>query len=67
MSAQKSVQQSVQNGNENLWSQDEARYATWDYQHSDFVLIAQGKPPSRIELARERMLISRLYLGCCRP
>ena len=30
---------------------------------SDFVLIAEGKPPSRIALARERMLISRLYVG----
>lgn len=72
MSPQKSVQNSaqepVQNGNEDLWSQDDARYETdaWDYQHSDFVLIAQGKPPSRIELARERMLISRLYLGLLR-
>ena len=30
---------------------------------SDFVLIAEGRPPSRIALARERMLISRLYVG----
>jgi hypothetical protein len=72
MSPQKSVQNSaqepVQNGNEDLWSQDETHDEThaWDYQHSDFVLIAQGKPPSRIELARERMLISRLYLGLLR-
>jgi predicted transcriptional regulator len=29
-------------------------------------LIEDGKPPSRIELARERMLISRLYLGLLR-
>jgi hypothetical protein len=72
MSPQKSVQNSaqdpVQNGNEDLWSQDETHDETHacDYQHSDFVLIAQGKPPSRIELARERMLISRLYLGLLR-
>jgi len=33
---------------------------------SDFVLIAECKPPSRIELARERMLVSRLYLGLLR-
>jgi hypothetical protein len=32
-------------------------------QSSDFVLIEEGKPPSRIELARERMLICQLYLG----
>jgi hypothetical protein len=30
---------------------------------ADFVLIAEGKPPPRIELARERILICRLYLG----
>jgi hypothetical protein len=29
-------------------------------------LITEGKPPSRIELARERMLICRLYLGLMR-
>ena len=38
----------------------------WANQHSDFVLIAEGRPPSRIELARERMLICRLYLGLMR-
>jgi CRP-like cAMP-binding protein len=30
---------------------------------SGFLLVAENKPPSRIELARERMLVSRLYLG----
>ena len=35
----------------------------WSGYGSDFVLIAEGKPPPRIELARERMLICRLYLG----
>jgi hypothetical protein len=35
-------------------------------QGSDFVLIEEGKAPSRIELAREGMLISRLYLGLLR-
>src|SRR4029077_14301551 len=38
----------------------------WVDQSSDFVLLAEGKPPSRIELARERMLICRLYLGLLR-
>jgi len=58
---------SVQNENEAWWSQDEAHEAhAWEYQSSDFVLIAEGKPPSRIELARERMLICRLYLGLLR-
>jgi IclR-like helix-turn-helix domain-containing protein len=39
----------------------------WADHGSDFVSIAEGKPPSRIELARERMLICRLYLGLLRP
>jgi DNA-binding MarR family transcriptional regulator len=32
-------------------------------ENADFVLITEGKPPPRIELARERMLICRLYIG----
>jgi hypothetical protein len=32
----------------------------------DFVLIAESKPPSRTELAREWILICRLYLGLMR-
>ena len=35
----------------------------WVDHGSDFILIAEGKPPARIALARERMLISRLYVG----
>jgi|HubBroStandDraft_6_1064221.scaffolds.fasta_scaffold608957_2 DNA-binding MarR family transcriptional regulator len=35
----------------------------WTDNGSDFVLIEEGKPPPRIELARERLLICRLYLG----
>ena len=38
----------------------------WADHGSDFVLIAEGKPPPRIELAKERMLICRLYLGLMR-
>jgi CRP-like cAMP-binding protein len=38
----------------------------WADQASDFVLIAEHKPQSRIELASERMLICRLYLGLMR-
>ncbi len=30
---------------------------------ADFVLVDDGKPPSRIALARQRMLICRLYVG----
>ena len=59
---------SVQNDKQDLWSQDEAHSGEHAFheQGSEFVLIEQGKPPSRIELARERMLISRLYLGLLR-
>jgi len=59
---------SVQNDSETLWSQYEAHDEAhaWEYRSSDFVLIMEGKPPSRIELARERMLICRLYLGLLR-
>jgi hypothetical protein len=33
---------------------------------SDFVLVQEVRPPQRIELARERMLLCRLYLGIIR-
>jgi DNA-binding MarR family transcriptional regulator len=46
-------------------SRSQAEDAWTDY-GSDFVLIDEGKPPPRIELARERMLICRLYLGLMR-
>lgn len=32
----------------------------------DFVLVQETQPPRRIELARERMLMCRLYLGLIR-
>jgi DNA-binding MarR family transcriptional regulator len=35
----------------------------WVDHGSDFILIAEGKPPARIALARERMLVCRLYVG----
>jgi hypothetical protein len=35
----------------------------WENAAADFVLLGDIKPPQRIELARERMLLSRLYLG----
>jgi DNA-binding MarR family transcriptional regulator len=54
---------SVQNDHE--VSQSQAEDAWTDY-GSDFVLIAEGKPPPRIELARQRMLICHLYLGLMR-
>src|SRR6266436_731647 len=59
---------SVPSDNQTSWPQTEAHDDphVWADQSSDFVLIAEGKPPSRIELARERMLICRLYLGLLR-
>jgi len=35
-------------------------------QGADFVLVQETRPPRRIELARERMLMCRLYLGLIR-
>jgi hypothetical protein len=37
--------------------------SAWETSTPDFVLLHDIKPPQRIELARERMLLSRLYLG----
>jgi hypothetical protein len=51
--------------NDHQLSHSQAEDAWTDY-GSDFVLIAEGKPPPRIELARERLLICRLYLGLMR-
>ena len=46
-------------------SQDEAHIDShfWQDQNTDLFLVEEGRPPSRIERARERMLVSRLYLG----
>jgi DNA-binding MarR family transcriptional regulator len=59
---------SVPSGNQESWPQTEARNDAdvWAEHGADFILIAEGSPPPRIELARERMLISRLYLGLLR-
>src|SRR5262252_1194922 len=35
----------------------------WEHSETDFVLLADIRPPQRIEFARERMLLCRLYLG----
>jgi len=37
--------------------------SAWENSVPDFVLLGDVRPPQRIELARERMLLSRLYLG----
>ena len=57
---------SVQQDHRLSQSEDRSDPHDWNEQRSDFVLIADGKLPSRIELARERMLICRLYLGLMR-
>ena len=51
--------------NEHRVSQPQAEDA-WTDHGSDFVLTTEGKPPPRIELAKERLLICRLYLGLMR-
>jgi len=38
----------------------------WTHLGADFVVTDDVKPPQRIELARERMLMTRLYLGLIR-
>ena len=38
----------------------------WTNEGSDFVLLHDMKPPPRIELARQRMLLCRLYIGLIR-
>jgi hypothetical protein len=48
--------------NDHQASHSEAEDA-WTYDGSDFVLIAEGKPPPRIELAKERLLICRPLPG----
>ena len=54
---------SVQNDHQASYSQAED---AWTDYGSDFVLMEESKPPPRIELARERLLICRLYLGLLR-
>lgn len=57
---------SVQSDKQALWSSDETHSGERAFEGSDFVLIEDGKLPTRIELARERMLIARLYLSLLR-
>src|SRR5690348_3023010 len=38
----------------------------WADHGADFILISESTPPSRIALGRERMHVSRLYLGLLR-
>jgi biotin operon repressor len=44
----------------------ESKNEAHDGQEPDFVLVEDFHPPPRIELARERMLMCRLYMGLIR-
>jgi hypothetical protein len=59
---------SANSGHQNPLSQDDAHIDShfWQDQAIDFILVDEGRPPSRIERARERLLVSRLYLGLIR-
>jgi len=57
---------SVPIDNQETSPQAEAQNDVWSDHGADFVLIDDGGPPSRIALGRERMLVSRLYLGLLR-
>ncbi|MBR0827970.1 hypothetical protein JQ596_20770 [Bradyrhizobium manausense] len=43
-----------------------AEQSTWTAAGDEFVLLDTVQPPARIAMARERMLLSRLYLGLIR-
>jgi len=45
---------------------DETGGDVWQDLGSDFVLVHETRPPPRIEHARERILLCRLYLGLIR-
>jgi hypothetical protein len=54
------------NHDKGLASEQQTESFAWSKSGPDFVLIPDIKPPRRIELARERMLMCRLYLGLIR-
>jgi hypothetical protein len=54
------------NHDKDLASEQQTESFAWSASASDFVLIPEIRPPPRIELARERMLMCRLYLGLIR-
>jgi len=56
-------------GNHRATQTHEAPHAdvhAWAHLGDDFVVLDEARPPPRIALARERMLMSRLYLGLIR-
>src|SRR5262245_617508 len=50
----------------NHHSEPHAGSHAWQGSGSDFVLVEERQPPPRIEMARERMLMCRLYIGLIR-
>jgi hypothetical protein len=58
----------IHNNHRESRSQSEEHDEThaWESLGSEFVLIKEARPPPRIERARERMLMCRLYLGLIR-
>ena len=49
----------IHHDHQELWAQSEELAS--GNRSSDFILIQEVRPPPRIELARERMLMCRLY------
>ena len=47
-------------------SDESGEFSTWSAAGEEFVLLDAVQPPARIAMARERMLLSRLYLGLIR-
>jgi DNA-binding MarR family transcriptional regulator len=47
-------------------SDESGELSTWSAAGEEFVLLDTVQPPARIAMARERMLLSRLYLGLIR-
>src|SRR5215469_10420803 len=54
----------IHHDNQELWAQSEELAS--GNRSSHFILIQEVHPPPRIELARERMLMCRLYLSLIR-
>jgi hypothetical protein len=47
-------------------SEEDVEAHAWQDLGDDFVMVPDARPPPRIEMGRERMLMSRLYLGLIR-
>jgi hypothetical protein len=54
------------NHERDLASERQSGSSAWPEEIADFVLVDDVKPPPRIAMARERMVMCRLYLGLIR-